>query len=349
VSDNDAKFLTAVITAIVSLGVALFGYVATRRNQRDVEQLKAILAEQKAERDARRDYEYEARKRLYRECGPLFFQLSELSEIALNRIRSLARTARQGNLEPGPSSWLHANVDDANPAAWMYRNYFWLSTYYRVLAPLAVLRLLQARLTHIDLSLDVTNYVRYSLAKQAYFAFADDFRLANLSRPPLPYDPHSPEAADRRWGQPETYWQQGVPLGILDGAVECLTVGGSTEVGRVMSFGEFQGAYVPAESPTRRALDRIGYLFDEFHPATRPVLWRILLTQANLYTALLRSVGAAELTSEEGWQRIISAEERPDFDWRRSQDSDDQSIVSEPFGVSAQYLARQLDVALGRL
>src|SRR5262249_28588645 len=96
----DVKILVALISAVASLIVALITYFATRSNQRDVEELKAKLSETKAERDALRDYEYEARKRLYHECGPLMFQLLEQAEGAINRVRNLARAASQGNLEP---------------------------------------------------------------------------------------------------------------------------------------------------------------------------------------------------------------------------------------------------------
>ena len=44
------------------------------------------LEEQRAIKDARRDYEYDAKKRLYAECEPLVFQALELAESARFRI-----------------------------------------------------------------------------------------------------------------------------------------------------------------------------------------------------------------------------------------------------------------------
>jgi hypothetical protein len=38
---------------------------------------------EKAEHDARRDYEYEARKRLYQEYEPIFFQLQNYLKVHL--------------------------------------------------------------------------------------------------------------------------------------------------------------------------------------------------------------------------------------------------------------------------
>jgi hypothetical protein len=56
-----------------------------------LEKIKNDLEIKKDEQAARRDYEYEARKRLYQECEPILFQFVELSESALKRIYALAR------------------------------------------------------------------------------------------------------------------------------------------------------------------------------------------------------------------------------------------------------------------
>jgi biopolymer transport protein ExbB/TolQ len=71
--------------------VAIVSVLATARTNRRVARLTEELEEQKlrlaseleeqrAVRDARRDYEYEARKRLYAECEPLLFEAAELAE-----------------------------------------------------------------------------------------------------------------------------------------------------------------------------------------------------------------------------------------------------------------------------
>src|SRR5215831_12262218 len=101
----DVKITVALISALASLLVAVITYVSTRANQHEVEKLKADLQEKQAERNALRDYECEARKRLYHECSPLIFQLLDQAEGVTNRIGNLARTASQGGLEPG-RTWL---------------------------------------------------------------------------------------------------------------------------------------------------------------------------------------------------------------------------------------------------
>ena len=109
----DPKITVALIaagaTAAAALTTAVFSLVTARAGRRaaeDLEKLKAEMgarfAETSAERNARRDYEYDAKKRLYQEIEPLLFQLFEALEEAHYRVRSLARSSRHGNL-PG---WL---------------------------------------------------------------------------------------------------------------------------------------------------------------------------------------------------------------------------------------------------
>src|SRR5262249_2549810 len=111
------------ITGTASLIIALITFFSARANQRDVEKLKAELTEKKSEKDARRDYVYEARKRLYKEYEPLFFQFTESAEIALGHIQSLAERGREGNLADG--RYLSKN------------SYFLKTTVYKLLVPVA--------------------------------------------------------------------------------------------------------------------------------------------------------------------------------------------------------------------
>lgn len=332
----DVKILVALISAIASLIVALFTYFATRSNQRDVEKLKAKLSEAKAERDALRDYEYEARKRLYHECGPLMFQLLEQAEGVINRVRNLARTASQGNLEPGRS--------------WLSRNYYRLSTLHRFLAPLATLKLIQNRLTVVDLSLDPYLYCQYSLARQIYYSFADDFDLAKASNPALEYVPHSPDAQVRRENTPAVYWQQGIPIGILDNAVNSLIISDAQGSSRVMSFADFESEYNHEGSRVRRAFDRISYLFEEFHPRTRPVLWRMLIAQASLYRGLLHVRSGDRFDPNLPAITSFTSSEQWTFDWRKSgEELADTVALAEPFAVAHEYLRKPLASIVAKL
>jgi hypothetical protein len=122
----------------------------TRKTQAELQKSQAVLTEEQAQRQSRRDYEYEARKRLYHECEPLIFEFLESSQNAFDRIHGLARSARHGNLP----SWLSRD------------GYYMASTMYYLLAPVAVYKLMRRRLTVVDLTLDHNIATHYRLAKQ---------------------------------------------------------------------------------------------------------------------------------------------------------------------------------------
>jgi hypothetical protein len=328
-SETDLKLLIAAIPGLASLLVALFTFITTRANQRDLERLRAELADQKSERDALRDYQYEARKRLYQECGPLLFQLAEHAEVAFNRILTLARTARQGNLEPGQGSWLDGD------------HYFRVSTLYRLLAPAATVTLIRRRLTHVDLTLDTGIQWQYLLARRAFLAFADDFRLATCSSPPLPYDPLSSGAAAGRESMPEVYCRQGVPLGVIETAAESLLIHDGNE-SRVMTYGEYELAFEKTGSPVNEAFGEIAYLIDGFHPRKRPVFWRLLVTQACLYRALAEG----DAPPPEGWTAEALTDwpeqTRKDLDWQSKPDDLNAAVAAPDLFATRLYLAQRL-------
>ncbi|HEY0714780.1 MAG TPA: hypothetical protein VGF45_19015, partial [Polyangia bacterium] len=95
-----------------------------------LENLRSRIADESAQRSAERAYEFEAKKRLYLECEPLLFQLHLYAEDAVSRIRNLARAGQAGKL--GRNGWLS-------------NGYYRLSTYYKLLAPLAIFRLMSRR------------------------------------------------------------------------------------------------------------------------------------------------------------------------------------------------------------
>src|SRR4051812_6468842 len=90
----------ALVTAVVSLGVAIWAQLEGRKTSERLQKLDNELQLEREESRARRDYDYEALKRLYAECEPLLFQAFELARDARSRIASLARSAREADLRP---------------------------------------------------------------------------------------------------------------------------------------------------------------------------------------------------------------------------------------------------------
>jgi hypothetical protein len=337
----------ALIAAIASFIVAVINHFSTKKNTRDLETFKtklsaeltkeldsfrADIAEKQAEKNARRDYLYEARKRLYQEYEPFLFQLVELSESALQRIYGLARTARESDLGPNHSGWLSPD----NPSF----SYFATNTIYRFIAPLVIIKLIQRRLTLIDLTVDPHINNQYSLAKWLYHSYTQDFALARIE-PRIPYASNNEEAQEKRKAHPEKYWRQGIVAGRLDSAVEALIVREPNGVSRCMSFGEFEEIYNNAN--TTGKFDSFREIFMNFHPKTRPVLWRILITQAHIYQALLltREIKITASAEDQAPKLLkpISKEDRLKLDWRQKrEEATDEEVLYQPFEAALAYL-----------
>jgi hypothetical protein len=327
-----AEVIAALIVAAGSLAAAIYGLSVGHSNQRELETLKDSLAEKRAEQDAWRDYQYEARKRLYEEWEPLFFQLREASEIARDRIYSLASRARQGRLGVSAPSLLE------------HEGHYAISTYYQLMVPLTIFRLLQRRLTVVDLNLDPVASARYELAKWLYVSFASDYVFADAD-PRIQYTPDSDGRQELRESNPHQFWRQGIPRARLDAITETLLVRDEEHGPRYMSYGEFESGYRDPDSELRDLWSPVADIFHIFHPATRPVLWRMLITQTYLYTAIIecsRPLDVERPLEVPRPVRWLSERERKELDWRVEGDNVSDEYVVEPFVVAKGILSSRL-------
>jgi hypothetical protein len=336
--------IIAAIALVSSVVTAVVSAIFTRKNEARLRYLENELAIKRAEQDARRDYEYEARKRLYQECEPILFQFSELSESAHRRIYALARNAKEGNLGP-ERYWLSTD------------HYFIRSTIYRLIAPMAAFKILQRRLTNIDLKLDQTINIQYMLGKILYYTFSSSQDLAQ-SEPMIPYDPDyigaesegltEDEKKELRIQHPEKYWLQGLKVGTLDILAESLILVNKDAEPRIRSFGEFEleffGQRDPITSPDNR-FESFFTLFSYFHPKTRPVLWRVLITQAYLYNAIrnIRNSEGLDLTNFDEVKKLFDIEgTKLKCDWKQPYEIVSAEDFELAFKASENYLKNQL-------
>lgn len=317
--------IVALIAAALSLITALLSaYLASRTKK-----LESELADMKAEKDARRDYEYEARKHLYKQCEPLWFQLVEYSESALKHISQLATAAKEGRLGPGKTLF-------ADP-----KGYYTASTVYKLISPIVIYRLIQRRLTLFDLDLDSDIKTRYLLAKQLYVTFTEHWEFAAIE-PTIDYAPESNVSVHDQKKHPEKYYRQGVSEGWLDTMLDSLVKSEPDGSLRCATYGEFKAVH-----DTKYSKDKtfsVADLFFEFHPKSRPVLWRILITQAHLYEALIRTRGMRLFQLDKNKRVLMTITGKDKFDWRRSKDeTTDEKVLIEPFAVAQKYLRQHLE------
>jgi hypothetical protein len=326
--------LVALVNSFVTRQTSLANQRDLQKHQHELETLKATLQEQKADKDARRDYEYEARKRLYQQCEPLLFQLVELAENGLNRIYSLARAARSGDLSLIPNEgWLSDT-----------RNYYLASTVHKLIAPLVVHRLIQRRLTLVDLTVDTHINSQYLLAKRLFISFTDDFEFAR-AEPTIEYDPNAEVPPKVENTNPEKYMRQAMFIGSLESLVDRFIVSESDGSQRCMTYGEFETVYYQ-DHEGAESFHEVAELFHNFHPKSRPVLWRILIAQAHIYEALIRTRQLKLSQSGESVTPLliaIPAEEKSIFDWRDGNvNATDDEVLIQPFDVSQKYLRKYL-------
>ncbi|MGA9998350.1 MAG: hypothetical protein WBP93_23250 [Pyrinomonadaceae bacterium] len=305
------------------------------KNQTDIEFLRSRLGEQGKERDARRDYEYEAHKRLYAECEPLLFQLADLAEHANHRVYSLARSARLGQLP----MWLASD------------GYYLRSTMYKLMAPLVVFRLIQQRLTFVDLTLDEHIANQYRLLKLLYLTFTDPFDFAEID-PKLKYNPDVKDWQDKRKENEQIHWPQGLYLGSLDNSIDALiTTADQNGKVRLKTFGEFDSEFSDKNSDTYRMFMTFADVLDGFHPQRRPVLWRMLYTQTLIYQQMIESQATSkEASTRVDLSSILLKLPTRNLDWRKSEsDASSDEALLIPKQVAREYLRIRLPEVFSEL
>jgi hypothetical protein len=263
-----AEVVVALIAAVASVIAAIIAFRAQIR----VTRLSASLGEERAESDARRAYEYEARKRLYTAYEPLRVRLLASTDNAINRIEDIiCRSSRGPTTESSPEYRLEATI-------------------YYLLAPLVVARIVERRLTLVDLGLNERVHTEFVLAQAICRSLADEARAAQLS-PELPYSPYVEGWRDKREADPRRFQRQGLPLGRLNTTLDALQVTRPEGTETLMSFGEFEPNLDGVDAAdVRSGLGAARDLLMDFDPATRPVLWRILVIQALLYWCFQETV-----------------------------------------------------------
>ena len=252
--------------------------------QKDLEEFKAGLADELAAQNARRAYEYDAKKRPYAQVEPLLFQLFEAAEGAFHAVTSLARSQRMRKLP----DWL---ADDAN-------KYYIRSIIHRLFLPLAILRLIQRSTTLVDLTLDPSIRLRYAVLKEGYLTWTDDFGMAECE-PKLDYRPNEKDWVQRRKDNQPVYWRQGLVIGSVDRLVDAMTAANSSPP-RPMNFGEWEIA-VTKTNELKLAYEIVEDIFVGFEFRARPVLGRLLISYACMMHTLMsiygKSVEQLDLTA----------------------------------------------------
>lgn len=284
-NEMSVPVITALIAGLSALiGVAVNGFLTWRmaQRQREFERFKAELQSAHSTHQAVTSYRFDARRRLYLDCEPIFFQLREAAYDALRLIprfgeADFLKRLKAQRVNMGPTDhWMLSNS-----SATIY-------ALYCLIRPLGLYCILKRKITDVDLSLDDAVLFRYRLARELYKCFYEDSELAR-SAPSLDYDPLVANWREMRAAHPAKHWWQGASPGRLENGIACLVA-----EDRVISFGEFeeiyQTAYEDRASPLQKRLGLLANPLYDFRPEERPVFWRALVVKAHLYAALLKPI-----------------------------------------------------------
>lgn len=361
---EDTKITVALITSAAAIVGCIANGIFARSNQRKMleiqdenndkkmrvqeliekklQEFKAKLDEKKSEKDARRDYEYEALRRLYKECSPILFQLSESAAAAFDRIKSLARSAANGKLEDPDNSWLSEKE---------YR-YYLSSTEYRILAPLAYFTILRERITHLDMALDPEIQAFYVLARQGVRVLSEDFKMAENFSHKISYAPNIIEENPNDVVSQKKNRQQGIPRGIVESALEAMVERGSDDSYRIISFAKYDEIFRGEHEGKGGGFKRLRYFFSNFHPRERPVTWRILITEALIFRAIEKlSTLKADKQKIKNAEELFSSSDNDFelFNWHSKNESGiDDSEINAAISVAKEYLVKNLYSDLNR-
>jgi len=194
---------------------------------------------------------------------------------------------------------------------------------YRLLCPVAVLRLCQTKLTSVDLTVDPWVRAQYLTAKQLYRIWISAAELAD-AEPGLRYEPFPPDSpacggvVDPR---------QHLSVAQVELLIEALQVRDDKGPIRCRSFGEFiiwresLDSTDDQTAPLRDAVATAMALFEDFHPSTRPVLWRALLAEARCSKLLIRAFeahaahGSGDGSAQSAGDLLFTDKERAELDW----------------------------------
>jgi len=315
-----SALITAGVSLLVSVFTALLAYATRIRGDIRIAQIQSRLADEREGRSAQRDYEYDARKRLYTELQPLLFQIMERAKQALDRIQgSFVEGSRNGSVkQPGRLG-----------RGWENDSYHMLATVWDLFVPLALVRCVQRKLTGVDLTVDPVIRWQYSLARESY----DVWTRGSLAEEPPRIQSRDAEPPDR----------QHLLSGHLEHLVDVmLTDDDGSERDLPISFATFQTRF--SSDDLAEVFEHATYPLTDAHLGEKRLLWRILAVQAHLYAALIQTFDAAT-TGQRREVHPLEALTLSDasYDWRSAHGTP----VSDPdpdFEAARTYLRSRFPV-----
>jgi hypothetical protein len=269
--------LTSVVSLLAAIAGAVTSHLARAKTDAKLARLAAELQGETEAIRAQREYEFEARKHLYRELSPLLFQAQEALLAQRQRVLTIAEWGRRGQLGQDGTSLTGSRAAEIDP-------YLLWSTIYRLISPVCILVLVRRRLTILDLRLDKSLSWQYQLLRLYAAALSAGDELANTS-PAVEYEYRSQVTPSSE--------KQSFSRGRVEQLAECMIIRDSESGGRVMSYSEFEASATAPEGNIGQYAKRFNDRLLNFRPDERPVLWRMFLVTALIAEIFSRSSDAS--------------------------------------------------------
>jgi len=186
---TDPKVWTALITGGLAFLGTIIGLIVSVYTSKRLEILKAELSERGNRIQAKRDYEYEALKRIYAHYEAIRFQLIEACENTSKLLLELGY--RYKVIEEIPKGSLPGG------------NYLQIATVYHLLLPCVYFQVLKHKLTLVDLDIICSIHLQYDITRSIYLVFTHDSEIARLAG--LKYTPYVKGWRELREKDPHQY------------------------------------------------------------------------------------------------------------------------------------------------
>jgi hypothetical protein len=191
----------AIISLISTVIVGVLNYISNQKlrnnqkelekinntHEKELERLKNELASERSEENAEREYNYDARKRIYNECLPHLFRFIRKAQAWPAKFDAIVKHAKDGDIvridRDGKSQPVRLGDLKAN-------NYFKVHTLYLLFAPIAAVKIFEEKLTTLDLNLDKNVAIQYKLDKALFYSFSTDNHFAGTCNMKLHYREH---------------------------------------------------------------------------------------------------------------------------------------------------------------
>jgi hypothetical protein len=163
---------------------------------------------------------------------------------------------------------------------------------YGFLAPLIEYRRLQYSVRRNLALLDTRTRLQFALLETAFGCFCNESELATAD-PAIEYTPRVPQWRSKRLTNAARYWWQGISPDRFDAAVPFFIQAGGSARGtdRLLAPQEFldvyRRAFASRDAKVQQAIGLVANGFYGFRPASRPVLWRVCISIARIYQAIL--------------------------------------------------------------